>query len=88
MLPLDNFGQLQFTAGATAKGGQTVNISQAGAQPITMINSSGKVLASPSSLTNGGGSFSVTRNPPPSSAPGATSAAVPVQVPAPFGAKS
>ncbi|HEX6511427.1 MAG TPA: G1 family glutamic endopeptidase [Chloroflexota bacterium] len=74
VLPLDQFGQVHFASGAAIEDGQTVNISQAGARPISMINSAGRVLATPSGLGNGGGSFSVTRSPAPNPVAGGTPA--------------
>jgi hypothetical protein len=61
VLPLDNFGTVNFTSGSAVENGQTVNIAQSGAQPITLETQRGQVLASPSSLGSDGASFSVTR---------------------------
>jgi hypothetical protein len=60
VLPLDNFGTVGFT-GSTVKDGQTVTIGQSGAEPITMIDARGQALATPSSLSADGASFSVSR---------------------------
>jgi hypothetical protein len=61
VLPLDNFGTVGFTGGSAVKDGQTVSIAQSGAEPITMIDSTGQPLATPSSLAADGASFSVSR---------------------------
>ena len=61
ILPLDNFGTVSFSAGATTKDGQTLSIAQAGAKPITLIGPSGQQLAVPSALGSDGSSFSVSR---------------------------
>ncbi len=61
VLPLDNFGTVQFRDGSAVEDGRKVTIAQAGAQPITMINRSGQPIASPSALGSDGASFSVSR---------------------------
>jgi hypothetical protein len=61
LIPLDNFGSVQFSSGTTIKDGQSLNISQTGAQAMTMLNASQQTLASPSALGYDGASFSVTR---------------------------
>ena len=76
VLPLDNFGTVQFKNGSTVENGKQETISQAGARPITMIDSYGQPIAKPSSLANDGSSFSVTREQdtaaPTQTAPGLT----------------
>ena len=62
LVPLDNFGTVQFTNGFTVKNNTQVNISQSGAKILTMINTIGQALATPSSLNIDGGSFSVARS--------------------------
>ncbi len=62
LLPLDNFGTVQFTNGTAIKDGKTVTIAQAGAQPITMIDYRGDALATPSSLNSAGTGFSISRS--------------------------
>jgi hypothetical protein len=62
LLPLDNFGTVQFTNASTVKNGATDTLSQAGAQPITMINAYGSAVASPSALNRAGNGFSITRS--------------------------
>lgn len=66
VLPLDNFGSIQFTGGSATKDGKTVTIAGAGARPITMIDASGQPIATPSSLGADGSSFTVTQQTPPS----------------------
>jgi hypothetical protein len=61
VVPLDNFGTVSFSAGSTTENGKPVNISASGAKPITMINSAGQALATPSGIGGDGASFSVTR---------------------------
>ena len=61
IMPLDNFGTIQFSKATAVKDGQTVNLTQAGAQPITMINASDQPLVTPSVLGSDGASFTVTR---------------------------
>jgi len=61
VVPLDNFGTVQFSAGSAVENGKTVSISGAGAKPITMIDGSGQPLATPSALGSDGASFSVSR---------------------------
>lgn len=62
ILPLDNFGSVQFTSATTIKNGKMINLNQANAQEITMIDNSGIALATPSGIYGDGGSFTVTRN--------------------------
>jgi hypothetical protein len=61
VLPLDNFGTIQFSSGATTKNGQSMSISGAGAKAITMIGSGNQALAVPSDLGSDGASFTVSR---------------------------
>jgi hypothetical protein len=61
VMPLDSFGTINFSNASAVQNGQTVNLSQAGAQPITMLGSSGQKLAVPSSIGGDGASFSVSR---------------------------
>jgi hypothetical protein len=68
VLPLDNFGTVQFTNGSATENGKTVTISGAGAKPITMIDSRGSPIATTSSLGGDGSSFTVTRVTPSASA--------------------
>jgi hypothetical protein len=59
LLPLDTFGTITFTQASAVKDGQTVTVAQAGGRAITMISRVGHPLASPSGLSDDGGSFSV-----------------------------
>lgn len=61
ILPLDNFGTVTFSDGAATRDGQTVDLAQAGAKPITLIGASQQPLAVPSALGSDGSSFSVSR---------------------------
>ena len=61
LLPLDNFSSVTFSQAAATQDGQTVNLAQSGAKPITMLNRSGQALAVPSAVSSDGSSFSVTR---------------------------
>jgi hypothetical protein len=61
VLPLDDFGTVSFSAASATRSDQTVNLAQAGAQPITMLNAARQPLAQPSPIGSDGSSFSVTR---------------------------
>src|SRR5438445_4270907 len=61
VVPLDNFGSVAFSSASAVQNGQTVDLSQAGAQPITMLNGSSQPLAVPSGIGSDGSSFSVAR---------------------------
>jgi hypothetical protein len=61
ILPLDNFGNVAFTNASATQNGKTVNLSEAKAQPITMLGGSGQALAVPSGIGGDGSSFSVAR---------------------------
>ncbi|MDE3077900.1 MAG: hypothetical protein KGJ86_20955, partial [Chloroflexota bacterium] len=61
ILPLDDFGSITFSNASAVKDGKTVNLTQAHAQPITMINGRGQSLVSPSPIAEGGAAFTVTR---------------------------
>lgn len=61
LLPLDNFGNVNFTAGYAVKNGVKQSIAQSGAQAVTMVDSLGQILAEPSSLGSNGVSFAVNR---------------------------
>ena len=70
ILPLDNFGNVSFTDASATRDGQSVNLSQMHAQPITMLGNGGQKLAVPSSIGGDGGSFSVARTELPSTSIG------------------
>jgi hypothetical protein len=59
--PLDNFGSVAFSNASATVNGQTQNLAQAGAQPITMLNGSAQPLAVPTGIGRDGSSFSVSR---------------------------
>jgi hypothetical protein len=61
ILPIDNFGTVAFSAASATQGGQTVDLAQANAQPISLLGTSGQPLAVPSGIGSDGSSFSVTR---------------------------
>ncbi|MCL5025136.1 MAG: hypothetical protein M1531_01370 [Chloroflexi bacterium] len=61
ILPLDNFGSVSFSGATAIRNGQTVDLSQAGAQPITMINANNQALAVSSAIASDGKSFTVSR---------------------------
>jgi Peptidase A4 family len=67
ILPLDNFNSISFTAASATQNGQTADISQTGAQPITMLNANNQALAVPSPVASDGSSFSVARTAAPAS---------------------
>jgi hypothetical protein len=70
VLPLDNFGTIQFSDGSAVKDGQTVSIAGANARAITMVGNGEQALAVPSALSSDGASFSVARTDAPANAPG------------------
>jgi hypothetical protein len=61
LLPLDDFSSVGFTQATATQNGQTVDLAQAGAQPITMLNGAGQALAVPSAIGSDGASFQVSR---------------------------
>jgi hypothetical protein len=67
-MPLDNFGSIAFSKASAVKDGNSVNLSQAGASPITMINGNRQPLVTPSALTADGSGFTVTRTSNPTTA--------------------
>jgi hypothetical protein len=67
VLPLDSFRSVSFSAASAVENGQTVDISQTGAQAITMLNANGQALAVPSAIGSDGSSFSVARTTAPAS---------------------
>src|SRR5579864_7007740 len=70
VLPLDNFGTIQFSSGSAVKNGQTVDIADSGARAITMVGSNDQALAVPSALSSDGASFTVSRTDAPATIPG------------------
>jgi hypothetical protein len=81
LLPLDDFGSVQFTAATTVKDGQQISIAQANGRPITMTNTAGQALAQPSSLGSDGASFTVTRTSVPPSRSRPTGDVAPAALP-------
>jgi hypothetical protein len=61
VLPLSNFGNIEFSNGTTIKNGQTLTIAGANARAITMVGNNEVALAVPSKLSDDGGGFSVAR---------------------------
>jgi hypothetical protein len=61
IMPLTNFGSIEFSNGSAVKDGQTVTIAGAGATSITMLGGNNQALAVPSSLAADGASFSIAR---------------------------
>jgi Peptidase A4 family len=70
VLPLSNFGSIDFSNGSAVKDGQSVTIGSAGASPITMLGANDQPLAVPSPLGNDGSSFTVARTDAPATAAG------------------
>jgi Peptidase A4 family len=60
VLPLANFGTVNFSNASATGGGKTGSISAFTNDPITMVTSSGQTKAAPSGLGSHGSSFSVT----------------------------
>jgi hypothetical protein len=58
-IPFDDFHEASFTNGSTVANGSTVNIAASTAQPVTMVNSTGQVVAVPSAIGSDGASFTV-----------------------------
>jgi hypothetical protein len=61
ILPLSNFGTIQFSSGSAVKDGQTLSIASSGARAITMVGNNDQALAVPSQLGSDGASFAVAR---------------------------
>jgi hypothetical protein len=61
LMPLANFGSVDFTDAWAIKDGQRVTIAEARARPITMVAADQQALAVPSELGEDGASFSVMR---------------------------
>jgi Peptidase A4 family len=61
ILPLDNFGSVAFSDASATQAGQTVSLTQAGAQPISLLGANGQTLAVPSAIGGDGASFTVAR---------------------------
>jgi len=76
ILPLTDFGSVTFTGASAVKKGQAVNLTQAAAEPIIMINGSNQPIATTSSVSAEGSSFTVTRTQN-NATPGATRSRTP-----------
>jgi hypothetical protein len=61
VLPLDNFQSVEFSIAATVVNGDTLNLAEASAEPLTMLDESNQPLAVPSSLGSDGTGFTITR---------------------------
>ena len=59
--PLENFGSVAFSGSSTVVDGKTLTLAAAGAKPVSMSDSTGRIIAAPSKLATDGKSFSVTR---------------------------
>jgi hypothetical protein len=60
VLPLADFGTVDFSGASATGGGKTGSISAFDHDELTMVTSSGQTKAQPSGLTSGGSAFSVT----------------------------
>ncbi len=61
-VPMDNFVSVNFSGASTVSSGTTLNLNSSGAQPITLVNSSGQPVATPSTIGSDNASFSITQN--------------------------
>jgi hypothetical protein len=61
ILPLDNFNSVSFSGGSATLNGSDVNLGEAAAMPITLVDANGQPLAIPSALGSDGASFDVAR---------------------------
>ena len=61
ILPLDNFSSVSFSSTSATQNGSDVDLSEAGAMPITLLNANEQPLAVPSAIDSDGASFDVTR---------------------------
>jgi len=61
LIPFDNFGTVDFSSGSVTSGGSAMDILEAKPSSITMVSSSGQVIAQPSSLSSDGAGFLVSR---------------------------
>ena len=70
VLPLDQFNSVSFSSASALQNSQTVDLTQANAQAITMLNGSNQPLAVPSGIGSDGASFSVARTSAPATTAG------------------
>ncbi len=68
LVPLDNFGSVNFTNASTVANGSSLTIASSGATALNMLNDDIQALAVPSGLGSDGSSFTVTRTQASSSA--------------------
>jgi hypothetical protein len=61
VLPIDAFGAVAITEASAVRNGQTVNLTQLGARPMTLVNAANQPLAIPSSIGPNGSSFTIVR---------------------------
>jgi hypothetical protein len=61
-VPFDEFGSVNFSGASVTSATVVSNLTQSNASPITLENTSGQTLASPSSIGTGGANFTVTRS--------------------------
>ena len=61
IVPLDEFGALEFVSGSAVVDGKTETLSAAGATAITMIDRYGAAVATPSAVGADGASFTIAR---------------------------
>lgn len=61
LVPLDTFGSVTFSSATATVNGSTETIAASQSSSITLVNSSGQPIATPSSLTTGGNGFTVTQ---------------------------
>jgi hypothetical protein len=61
LIPLDDFGTVQFSGGSAVRDGKAMSLSALGARAITMVNRQGEAVAQPSTIADDGSSFTVTR---------------------------
>jgi len=61
LLPLDQFQPFDFSNSQTTMNDATISLQQSGAKSISMVNTFGQTLASPSQVGSDGGSFSLIR---------------------------
>ena len=60
-MPLDNFSSVSFSSTSATQNGGDVDLSEASAMPITLLNANEQPLAVPSAIDSDGASFDVTR---------------------------
>jgi hypothetical protein len=58
-IPFDNFNKASFTNASASANGNTVDLAESTAQPVTMVNNSGQTIAEPSAIGADGSSFNV-----------------------------